>query len=87
MATEIDPAGRIEQLADFQSLTYGELDGHITRRLQELDATFRGAGFEAAISNQILPAMWQKWVQLAAVGAITCLLRGNIGEIASVPRR
>jgi 2-dehydropantoate 2-reductase len=85
VATEMDKEGRIEQLADFQSLAYGELDGHTTRRLQELDETFRGAGFDAAISNQILPAMWQKWVQLAAVGAITCLLRGNIGEIASVP--
>jgi 2-dehydropantoate 2-reductase len=29
--------------------------------------------------------MWQKWVQLAATGAITCLLRGNIGEIVAVP--
>jgi 2-dehydropantoate 2-reductase len=85
VAAEIDQEGRIEQLADFQSLTYGELDGHTTLRLQELDETLRGAGFDAVMSNQILPAMWQKWVQLAAVGAITCLLRGNIGEIASIP--
>ena len=73
VATEIDQEGRIEQLADFQSLTYGELDGHTTRRLQELDETFRGAGFDATISNQILPAMWQKWVQLAAVGTLSLI--------------
>ena len=29
--------------------------------------------------------MWQKWVLLAGVGAITCLLRGNIGVIVAVP--
>jgi 2-dehydropantoate 2-reductase len=29
--------------------------------------------------------MWQKWVQLASLGAITCLLRGNIGEVVAVP--
>src|SRR5260370_306876 len=29
--------------------------------------------------------MWQKWVFLASVGAITCLLRGNIGEIVAIP--
>ncbi len=28
--------------------------------------------------------MWQKWVQLAALGSITCLMRGNIGEIAAI---
>jgi 2-dehydropantoate 2-reductase len=29
--------------------------------------------------------MWQKWVWLASLGAITCLLDGNIGEIVAVP--
>lgn len=28
--------------------------------------------------------MWQKWVQLATLGTITCLLRGAIGEVASI---
>lgn len=85
VATEIEQAGRIRQLADFQSLTYGELDGQSTSRLQKLDETLRGAGFDAAISNHILHDMWQKWVQLATLGAITSLMRGNIGEIASIP--
>ena len=29
--------------------------------------------------------MWEKWVQIATLGAVTCLLRGNIGEIVSIP--
>jgi 2-dehydropantoate 2-reductase len=85
VATEMDQDGRIHQLADFQSLTYGELDGQSTSRLQELDETLRGAGFDAAMSDHILRDMWQKWVQLATIGASTCLMRGNIGEIASIP--
>jgi 2-dehydropantoate 2-reductase len=84
VAAEVDPEGRIHQLAEFQSLTYGALDGRAMPRLRELDETLRGAGFDAAISNQILSDMWQKWVQLAAVGAITCLMRGNVGQIASI---
>jgi len=85
VATEMDPHSRIIQLADFQSLRYGELDGQKTERLEAVDQAFRGAGFDAAISTQILQDMWQKWVQLASLGAITCLLRGNIGEIVAVP--
>ncbi len=85
VATEIDEAGRIRQLADFQSLTYGELDGGSTPRLQKLDETLRGASFDAAISSHILHDMWEKWVQIAAVGTIACLMRGNVGEIISIP--
>ncbi|MGB7309995.1 MAG: 2-dehydropantoate 2-reductase [Candidatus Acidiferrales bacterium] len=84
VATEVDAEGRIRQLTNFQSLVYGELDGSVTPRLQKLDETLRGAGFDAAISTDILRDMWQKWVMLATLGALTCLFRGNIGEIASV---
>jgi 2-dehydropantoate 2-reductase len=29
--------------------------------------------------------MWEKWVQLVSLGAITCLMRGTIGEIVAAP--
>jgi 2-dehydropantoate 2-reductase len=85
VATEVDSQGRIVQLADFQSLDYGELDGKKTSRIEAVHQFFQGAGFDTAISGDILLDMWQKWVFLASIGAITCLLRGNIGEIAAVP--
>lgn len=85
VATEVDREGRIRQLAGFQKLIYGALDGRTTPRLQALDETLRGADFDATVSADILRDMWRKWVQLASLGAATCLLRGNIGEIASIP--
>ncbi len=85
VATEIDAQGQIIQLADFQSLTYGELDGKKTSRIEAVHDTFRGAGFDTAISEDILRDMWQKWVLLASLGAVTCLLDGNIGEIVGSP--
>ena len=81
----IDDVGRIVQLADIQRLAYGERNGETTPRLQTLDATLRGAGFDARLSTDIMQAMWEKWVQLASLGAITCLMRGAIGEIVAVP--
>jgi 2-dehydropantoate 2-reductase len=83
--TEIDLQGRIIQLNDVQSLTYGELDGKKTSRIEAVHQVFSGAGFETAISGDILREMWQKWVWNASLGAVTCLLRGNIGEIVAVP--
>src|SRR2546422_10192565 len=32
-----------------------------------------------------MQAMWDKWVQLASLGAVTCLMRGTIGEIVAAP--
>jgi 2-dehydropantoate 2-reductase len=85
VAAEIDHQGRIVQLADFQRLVYGERNGESTPRLKALDAMLQGAGFDARLSPEIMQAMWEKWVQLASLGAITCLMRGTIGEIVAAP--
>jgi 2-dehydropantoate 2-reductase len=85
VASEIDDKGRIVQLADFQQLVYGERNGETTPRLQTLDATLQGGGFDARLSTNIMQEMWEKWVQLASLGAITCLMGGAIGEIVAVP--
>jgi 2-dehydropantoate 2-reductase len=85
VATVLDDDGRIVQLAPFQSLAYGELDGSITPRLQALDAFMRGADIGATMSSEIGREMWEKWIMLAALGAITCLMRGTIGEIEACP--
>jgi 2-dehydropantoate 2-reductase len=85
VATEVDSQGRIVQLAAFQSINYGELNGKKTTRIEAVDQFFQGAGFDAGISEDILLDMWQKWVFLASVGTVTCLLNGNVGEIVAVP--
>jgi 2-dehydropantoate 2-reductase len=79
----LDDDGRVRHLTSMQSLAYGELDGRITPRLQKLHETIHGAGFDAHMSDRILADMWTKWVRLATLGALNCLLRGDIGEIAS----
>jgi 2-dehydropantoate 2-reductase len=85
VSTELDSEGRIVQFNDMQTLTYGERDGQITPRIQQLDETFRGAGFETELSANIMQAMWQKWVGISALGLVNCLFNGALGEINAVP--
>jgi 2-dehydropantoate 2-reductase len=85
VATELMDDGRIVQLTPLQDLAYGELDGTVTPRIQALDAFMRGAGFDARLSNAIRREMWEKWILLASLGAITCLMRGTIGEVEASP--
>jgi 2-dehydropantoate 2-reductase len=85
VATTLDTLGRILQLGDMQQLVYGERDGTASPRVAALDGLMQGAGFAARSSPQIMQEMWEKWVMLATLGGITCLLRGNVGEIEAAP--
>jgi len=85
VAASLDEDGRIHQLAKFQSLIYGEMDNVQSPRIKELDAFMQGSGFDAKLSTDIASEMWNKWTFLAALGGITCLMRGTIGDIEAVP--
>lgn len=85
VAAELDQQGRIVHLAPFHDLAYGEMSGEESARMQALDAFMQGAGFSARLSPVIQREMWEKWVLLASLGAITSLMRGNIGEVQAAP--
>jgi 2-dehydropantoate 2-reductase len=82
IATKLDDAGRIHQLSKLQDIVYGEMSGASSARTERLDTAMQGAGFNARLSTTIAREMWEKWVMLATLGGITCLMRGNTGEIA-----
>lgn len=85
VATTIDPEGRIKQLAPFQELAYGELDGSPSERTAKLDAAMQGAGFTARLTPTVEREMWEKWTLLATLGSLCCLMRGTIGEVEAAP--
>ena len=85
VATTLKDDGSIEQMGDTQSLSYGEIAGGVTDRVEQLDHALTGAGFEARLSRNIVREMWEKWIFLATLGGITCLLRGTVGEIEAAP--
>jgi 2-dehydropantoate 2-reductase len=83
VSTTLDDAGRIHQLTELQELSYGEISGEQTPRIVALDAELSGAGFTNRLSQQIVLEMWEKWIVLASLGGLNCLLRGNIGQICA----
>jgi 2-dehydropantoate 2-reductase len=85
IAAEVDTEGGIVQLTDIHRLVYGELKRGNSPRMSALNDAMQGATFEARTSENILQDMWEKWVLLASLGAATCLMRGNIGEIEAIP--
>ena len=84
IVAELEKDGRIVQLTDIHRLVYGERTGGGSARMNALHQVMQGAAFEARTSDNLLQEMWEKWVLLASLGAVTCLMRANIGEIEAV---
>jgi 2-dehydropantoate 2-reductase len=84
LATQLDDNGDVRQLNDNVSLSIGTQDRQRTAAAERTASELSGAGFQVAVSDDILAAMWAKWAFIAAAGALTCLLRGAVGEIVAV---
>jgi 2-dehydropantoate 2-reductase len=85
IAATLDPRGVIHQLSDLQQLTYGDRRQAGSRRIHAVDEVLSGAGFSTTLSDDVIQAMWQKWVFLGSLASITCLMRGPIGQVIAAP--
>jgi 2-dehydropantoate 2-reductase len=85
VATTLSDDGDIVQIAPMASISLGEQDGSISERVRGVAASLGEAGFDVDVRADIMAAMWHKWVFIATVGALTCLMRGTVGDIAAVP--
>jgi 2-dehydropantoate 2-reductase len=83
ISTTLDAEGHVLHLNDFHFLSFGEPDGAASKRAEAVAATLAGAGFESRLSQAILQEMWEKWVLIAAVAGITCLMRATLGDIVA----
>jgi 2-dehydropantoate 2-reductase len=81
ISTTLDAEGRVLHLNDLHFLSFGETDGAASQRAKAVAASFAGARFESKLSTAILQEMWEKWVLIASVAGITCLMRATVGDI------
>lgn len=85
IAATLDEQGVVQHLNDTHGMTFGERDGSTSARMQQISALLVDAGFDARPSNTILQDMWDKWIFLATLAGMTCLMRGSVGEIVAAP--
>jgi 2-dehydropantoate 2-reductase len=83
ISASLGEAGCIEHLNDSHLISYGERDGTRSARVAAIEAAFGGARFEARLSTTILQEMWEKWVLIATLAGVTCLMRATIGDIVA----
>ena len=75
----------IVHLNDVHRISFGELDGTMSPRVDALEHILHGARFDAQATSQILLEMWEKWVLLATLAGATCMMRAAVCDIVASP--
>jgi 2-dehydropantoate 2-reductase len=83
ISATLDAEGAIVHLNDLHSMTFGELDGARSPRIEAIASALTGAGFDARLSELIRLEMWEKWTFIATGAGITCLMRSTVGDIVT----
>jgi 2-dehydropantoate 2-reductase len=81
----LDADGDVVKSGGMHRLGYGPLDGAEDERLAEVTYALAGPEFDSNPSLTITQDMWEKWVFLAGLGAVTTLMRATVGDINAAP--
>ena len=81
ISAKLGDDGKIAHVSDIHRLAFGERAGGSSRRVEAIAAAMAGAKFQAVASDDIVLEMWEKWVFLASLAAVTCLTRSAVGDI------
>lgn len=67
-------------------VTFGELDGGITERVRLLEGVLRRCrGLHVEVAEDILAALWEKFMFITATGGVGAVTRAPMGVFRSVP--
>jgi 2-dehydropantoate 2-reductase len=83
IAATIGAGGRIEHLNKLHRIVFGERDGRRSPRVMALAGLLAQGKFDSALSDQIVLEMWEKFVLLASLAGMTCLMRAPVGAIVA----
>jgi 2-dehydropantoate 2-reductase len=81
ISAALNAGGEIEHFSELHHLTFGELDGRRTPRIDVIENELSRGNFTITASGEILQEMWEKWVFIASMGCINSLMRAPMGDI------
>jgi 2-dehydropantoate 2-reductase len=85
MGTAISRPGVIQHTGTMQRLVFGEYDGRRSKRAEALLEFALKAGLDARLSEDIRRSIWEKFVFLVGMAAVTATIRLPLGPILKHP--
>jgi 2-dehydropantoate 2-reductase len=83
IASTLAPEGEIRHLNDFHRIVFGPRAASQMTACESLSAALAGVKFDWKQLDNVEQAMWDKWVLLATLAGITCLMRAPVGDIVA----
>ena len=83
IAVTLGDRGAIQHLSPMHVLRFGERSGERSERVAALEELVKGVNLDAKSSRDVMQALWEKWVMLASLAGMTCLMRASIGDIVA----
>ena len=83
IASTLAPDGEIRHLNDFQRIVFGPRVAGQKAACDALSTALARVKFDWKQLDNVEQAMWDKWVLLATLAGITCLMRASVGDIVS----
>ena len=83
VSASLDSEGRILHHNQRHAITFGERSGGLSARVRALEAALKISVIDIRASAEILQEMWEKWVFLAPLAAVTCLMRAAVGDVVT----
>ena len=83
IASTLAPDGEIRHLNDFHRMVFGSRVASQKPLCESFAAALGGVKFDWKQLDNVEQAMWDKWVLLATLAGITCLMRAPVGDIVA----
>jgi 2-dehydropantoate 2-reductase len=84
IAGQLTPEGEIRQLTPLHRIAYGmlpETSAEARAKLDALHGYYRKTPVDAVLAEDIVLELWEKFVLLTSLAAMTCLMRASVGDI------
>ena len=81
IAANLSPDGEILHLNELHTLIFGERERPSSPRCEALAAIMGKAKFDSALTDRIELDLWEKFMFLATLAAMSCLMRAGVGPI------
>lgn len=84
-ATIAEPGLIRHTSANVHNLTFGELNGTLSERAQQILRTLQKGGFNVQLSPNILAALWNKFIFICGWSGVCAVTRLPVGPIRQTP--
>lgn len=83
IGAKLSPGGEVDHFNEFHRIAFGPRVPAQAAVCEALAAVLKGVNFDWKLEANIEQAVWDKWVLLATLAGMTCLMRAAVGDIVA----